>query len=116
MKKAKPGALARLQHIRDAILLAFDFTEGFDKTAFLNDPKTQAAVVRQIEIIGEAVYALPDTLTQQYPHIPWKNIEATRHKIVHDYFEVDLEVVWNVTRIHLPPFLKEIEGMIANFQ
>ena len=112
MKKTKPGTLARLQHIRDAISLALDFTVGFDEDAFFKDLKTQAAVVRQIEIIGEAVYALPDEFTSQYPHITWKNIEATRHKIVHDYFEVDIRVVWNVVQGHLPPFLAEINGMI----
>lgn len=107
--------MARLQHIRDAIQLAFDFIEGYDKEAFMSDPKTQAAVVRQIEIIGEAVYALPESFVSQYPHIPWRNIEATRHKIVHDYFEIDLEIVWNVTQIHLPSFLQEINQMIAAF-
>lgn len=55
MKKTDPGTLARLLHIRDAIQLAFGFTEGFDKDAFMRDRKTQAAVVRQIEIIGGSV-------------------------------------------------------------
>lgn len=62
------------------------------------------------------MYALPVSLTQQYPHIPWRSIETMRHKIVHDYFEVDLEVIWNVVQIHLPPFLEEIEGMIGRLE
>jgi uncharacterized protein with HEPN domain len=116
MKKTKPGTLQRLCHIRDAILLSFDFIDGLDKVGFMQDLKTQAAVVRQIEIIGEAVYALPDDFTSSHPQVPWKNIAATRHKIVHDYFEVDIDVVWSIVKIKLPEFLNEVEAMIASLE
>lgn len=116
MKKTELGSLIRLQHIRDAILLALDFVEGYGKDDFLSDPKTQAAVIRQTEIIGEATYHLPKTLTSLYPHIPWRNIAATRHKIVHEYYEIDLNVIWTIVQIHLPAFLDQIKIIISSLE
>lgn len=84
-----------LLHIRDAIRRIRDYTtEG--KEAFLEDQETQDAVVRNLEIIGEAVKKLSATARQKGPEIPSKRIAGMRDKMIHEYFGVDLALVWDV--------------------
>ena len=84
-----------LAHIRDSIGAIRDYTsEG--KEAFLRDRKTQDAVIRNFEIIGEAVKALPSELTAKHESIPWKSIAGMRDQLIHHYFGVNLELVWGV--------------------
>lgn len=66
------------------------------------DDKTISAVIRKLEIIGEATKCLPDSITKKYPEIPWKDMARMRDKIIHFYFGVDTEIVWNVIKKRLP--------------
>jgi uncharacterized protein with HEPN domain len=79
------------------------YTEGLTFKEFVRDPKTVDAVVRNFQIIGEAVVKLPGTFKQQYPRIPWKKIRAFRNRIVHHYSGVD-QLVWDEKE----QFLKEM--------
>ena len=89
-----------LAHIRDAILAIREYTsEG--KDAFGRDRKTQDAVIRNLEIIGEAVKNLPSELTERYPGIPWKNIAGMRDRLIHHYFGVNMKLVWAVVENRL---------------
>jgi uncharacterized protein with HEPN domain len=67
----------------------------------LKDRKTQDAVIRNLEIIGEAVKNLPAELTDKYPEIPWKNIAGMRDRLIHHYFGVNLKMVWGVVENRL---------------
>ncbi len=80
---------------------------------FLNDIKTQDAVVRNIEIIGEATKNLSDDFRELHPTIPWKNLAGMRDKLIHDYFGVNIDIVWGVLTEDLPKLVKQIEIILA---
>lgn len=71
------------------------------KEVFLKDRKTQDAVIRNLEIIGEAVKNIPAEITDRYDHIPWKNIAGMRDRLIHHYFGVNLKMVWGVVENRL---------------
>ncbi len=79
---------------------------------FLHDHKTQDAVIRNIEIIGEAVKLLSDNTKKRHPHITWKEIAGTRDKLIHDYFGINIDVVWCIAREDLPGFVEQLEKML----
>jgi uncharacterized protein with HEPN domain len=100
MSKREPAIL--LEDIRTAIAKIERYTAGLDKPAFLRDEKTADAVVRNLEIVGEAVRQLPEPWKDQHPDIPWSQMAGLRNRIVHDYMAVDLELVWNIIQDSLP--------------
>ena len=84
-----------------------------DKDAFLKDARTVDAVVRNLEIIGEAASRIPDDFKGTHPEIPWRKVVGLRNRVVHEYFGVDLEIVWSVISNDLPP-LKAGLRLIVN--
>jgi uncharacterized protein with HEPN domain len=78
-----------------------EFTSGMDFTEFLNDRKTQKAVVKNIEIIGEAAKNVPDEIKATYPEIPWRVIAGMRDRLAHGYFGIDYVIVWDVVENRL---------------
>ena len=90
-----------LDHILDAIGNIQSFTSG-GRAAFITDRKTQSAVVRELEIIGEAVKNLSAALTSATPSVPWRQIAGTRDRLIHAYFKVDLDAVWSMVAQDLP--------------
>lgn len=87
-----------VQDILDCIDRIKRYVKGIDIHAFLNNDIIQDAVVRRIELIGEAVSRLPNSLKARYPNIPWQDIKDMRNKLIHDYGQVDLELVWAVVQ------------------
>jgi uncharacterized protein with HEPN domain len=75
---------------------------GLHHDAFLKDDKTIDAVIRNLTVIGEAAYRLPDEFKDRHPEIPWHRIAGLRHRVVHDYFDVDLDLVWKIVENELP--------------
>ena len=96
----------RLEDIVEACDRVADYIHGFDQTAFEDDAKTQDAVIRQFEIIGEAVKCLPEALTVEEPTIPWRQFAGFRDVLAHSYFAVDTSVVWQAAKEYAP-LLKE---------
>jgi len=84
------------------------YTAGMTRAVFLADEKTADAVVRNLEIIGEAANRLPTEFMDTHSQIEWKKIIGLRHRIVHDYFGVDLEIVWNIVTVDIPAFYASI--------
>ena len=97
-----------LAHMRDAIQIIREYTkEG--KDAFFRDRKTQDAVIRNLEIIGEAVKILPPELTARHESVPWKSIAGMRDQLIHHYFGVNLKLVWGVVENRLEELDKVIQ-------
>ena len=100
-----------LKDIFEAMNAAQTFIEGMDFEAFATDDKTASAVVRKLEIIGEATKNVPEDIRQQYPQVPWRNMAGMRDRITHRYFAVNYTIVWDTVKDHLPP-LQSIIGQI----
>lgn len=100
-----------LQHVRDAIDRILKYT-AVGKQQFLKDEMMQDAVIRNIGIVGEAVRHLSPAVTNLHPEIPWKQITAMRNKMIHDYFGVRLDLVWDVVERDLPGFRKQVEEIL----
>ena len=101
-----------LQDIKIALNKIFKYTEKLSYEEFICDDKTKDAVERNFEIIGEAVKNLPEDFRTQYPNIPFKQIAGMRDKLIHDYFGIDYELVWNTIKNKLPQFNEDIENLI----
>ena len=79
---------------------------------FMTDRKTQSAVIRQLEIIGEAVKNLSSALTQSEPAIPWRQIAGVRDRLIHAYFSVDLAAVWSMVEQDLPALRANVQRIL----
>lgn len=102
-----------LHHIRDAIARIEQYTAQGRK-AFFDDTMVQDAVIRNLEVIGEAVRNLPPDLRRRHPEIPWRSITALRNVLIHEYFGVDLEIVWRVVQRRIPTLQRHVETMLAD--
>ena len=96
-----------LEHILESIRKIEDFVNGITKFEFDQSFLLQDAVIRNLEIIGEATKKISKQYTQSHPEIPWQDMAGMRDKLIHDYLDVDLEVVWKTVESDLP-LLKEL--------
>jgi len=85
-----------------------------DYEEFAGDKKTVNAVVRSLEIMGEAAKRVPEAIRQRYPDVPWKRMTGMRDKLIHEYSGVDLEIVWGVVKSELPPVKPLIEQIFED--
>lgn len=107
MPKRDPDLL--LEDIRSALARIGRYTRGMEREQFLADEKTIDAVVRNLEIIGEAVRWLPEDFKLQHVGVPWGQIAGLRNRIVHDYFGLDLEIIWQVLQVSLREFKQQLD-------
>ena len=108
----KKDPLVFVEHILESIERVESFTSGITKDDFNLSELIQSAVVRQIEIIGEATKNIPMSFRDKYPSIPWKEIVGTRDKMIHHYFAIDLNLTWEIIKVHLPKLKKDILKII----
>ena len=109
----KKDPLVFIEHIIEFIADIEDFTKGVSKEEFMKDKKLQSAVIRNIEVIGEAVKNIPFIFRKKYPNIEWIKIAGMRDKLMHHYFGVNLENVWKVIEENIPVLKKQILEILA---
>jgi uncharacterized protein with HEPN domain len=99
----------RLEDIVDSIELIFEYAEDVDYNSWKKDRKTIDAIIRNLEIIGEAAAHIPEDIQKQYPDIPWHQMKGIRNMLIHEYFGVDIDVLWRTVQDDLPILHKEIQ-------
>jgi uncharacterized protein with HEPN domain len=102
----------RLQDILDAIDVVAQYLPS-DRAAFDNDPPLQSHVYRHVMIVGEAAWRLSKRTKNANPQLPWKRIEGMRHIMVHDYFKMDWDIVYNTAQTHVPALRPQIAAILA---
>jgi uncharacterized protein with HEPN domain len=98
-----------LEHMRQAASDALIFVEGLSKDEFVDDKRTQQAVIMSLVIIGEAATKVMDRFpefTAQNTQVPWRSMRGMRNRIAHGYFDINLDVVWDTVQVALPELLK----------
>jgi uncharacterized protein with HEPN domain len=101
-----------LQDLLDAAQKAMAFCEGMELEEFEKDEKTTFAVVRALEILGEAAKNIPRSIRQLHPDLPWGEMAGMRDKLIHRYFGVDLEIVWATVQERLPEVAEQVRALL----
>ncbi len=110
--KSQRDYLLYLDDMTKAIRSIQEFLAGVEFSSFISNQMMRDAVVRNIEIIGEAARKIPLSVQDQYPEIPWKQMYIMRNIIAHEYFGIDYDVVWKIARDYLPKNLADLEKVI----
>lgn len=97
--------LVRLQHMLDAAVDAVSFAQGQTRADLDRDRKLALALVKAVEIIGEAAYRMSPDTQAQISEIPWDDIIGMRHRLVHAYFDINLDILWRTIQDDLPPLI-----------
>lgn len=103
----------RLQHMVDAANEALSFVAHKSRTELTTDRALALALVKSIEILGEAACRVSRELRSQSPEIPWTDIIAMRNRLIHSYFDVNLDIVWQTVTAELPPLVDQLEKLLA---
>ena len=101
-----------IEDIISAVSDVEDFTRGMSYESFVSDKKTVNAVIRSLEVLGEATKHIPPSFRKKHPHIPWSKMAGMRDVLIHDYMGVDIKTVWKVVRDRLP----ELKSLLEELQ
>lgn len=105
-----------IKDILDSILKIKEFVGNMDYNEFIYDDKTSSAVIRKLEIIGEASKNIPKEIMIGYKEVPWSDMAKMRDKIIHSYFSVDYEIVWKVIKERLPTLEWQIDSILNEME
>ncbi|MCD6221272.1 DUF86 domain-containing protein [bacterium] len=105
-----------LKDILEAIEAIEEFVKDIDFETFKRDDMRSSAVIRKFEIIGEATRNIPDNIKQKYSSIPWKDISGMRDRLIHFYFGIKYELVWDTIKIDIPVLKSQIKKILENLQ
>lgn len=100
----------RLRHMLDAACEALSFSLGRNRSDLDRDRMLVLSLVKEIEIVGEAAYQLSQDTRSQFPEIPWEDIIGMRHRLVHAYFDINLDVLWQTIQEDLPPLIEKLQN------
>lgn len=98
----------------DSILLIEEYSKGISQAEFYTNRPLQDAIIRRLEIIGEAVKNLPAPFKTRHPEIPWKQIAGMRDILIHEYFDVDLSLTWRVVKQNIPSIKKQLSLILTD--
>lgn len=101
-----------LEDVLESVTKIQTYTAGFTFDSFVSDTKTVDAVLRNLEIIGEAIKQIPDDVRRSNPQIEWRKIAGLRDILIHAYFGVDMEIVWDIVTTKLPDLERNVQGMM----
>jgi uncharacterized protein with HEPN domain len=104
--------LLYLSEMLNAIRTIKDFIQDMDEETFFKDEKTKSAVTHQILILGEALKGIPEDIKSQAPNLDWKSIAGMRDRLIHAYFNVDYDILWDTAKNRVPKTEKELERLI----
>jgi len=105
-----------LQHILESIEALREYLIGVDEAEYLSNMEKQDAAERRLQIIGEAIMQMPWEFKDQYPEIPWEKVAGLRNRLVHEYFDIDHKLVWNILEKSVPEFKKQIQSLLEEKQ
>jgi uncharacterized protein with HEPN domain len=88
------------------------FTKGMTFASFIGCPKTIKAVLFNLQVIGEAANKLPDDVKQLAPTVPWQQLRGLRNRVAHEYFDINLEMIWTVTQRHIPVLTEALHALL----
>ena len=111
---SKRENLLLIQDMLTACSRIRSYTQNMDYGGFIKDEKTMDATVRNIQILGEAAKQVAKEMQKRYPAIEWTKITRSRHIIVHDYFELDYEIIWRIVEDYVPSLQAALEGILKN--
>ena len=103
-----------LAHILDSIHLIEEYSINVTPTKFHKNRALQDAIIRRLEIIGEAVKNLPTSFKTKYPDIPWKQMAGMRDILIHEYFDVDLFLTWKVVKQEIPLIKEKLLAILSS--
>ncbi len=103
----------RLQHMLEAAQDALAFSQGRTRQDLETDRMLAFALIRCIEIIGEAASRLSAEIREQYPEIPWGDIIGMRNRLIHAYYDINLDILWKTIQDDLPPLIEQLRAIIA---
>lgn len=116
MRRRELGDRVRLLRMRDAIRRALNLAEGKDVAALEPEHETALALVRLLEIVGEAARSVSPAIKARFPEIPWREVADARNRLIHEYFDVDMEIVAAVIQKDLPVLLGQIERVLEKLE
>ena len=114
MKKSRENDKCRVIHILDAATKARNYAAGHTQDTFLEDELLQLALTRLVVIVGEGARHFTDEFLERHHHIPWREITGTRNRMAHAYFDVDLNLLWEIVTIEMPPLIEELQRILEN--
>lgn len=103
----------RLHHMLDATEEALRFIQDHERVDLSRDRILVLALIKEIEIIGEAAYQITEKTQERFPDIPWQDIISMRHRLVHAYFDINLDILWETVRHDLPPLAQALHLAIV---
>ena len=102
----------RLEDLLEALARVEGYVQGMNFETFAKDVRTQDAVIRNFGIIGEAANHVPDAIRTAHPGVPWPQMRALRNLVVHEYFGINLEILWDTVKKDLPPLREPLERLL----